>query len=117
MKTVHYLLDVFIDEGVKGDVFGPLLELRGCWQFTVQQQVRYFEIGALLCKLIDWISAVLQDSLVAIDERDAALAGGGIHKSRVVSHQAKVVIRNLDLTQIHGLYRAVLNWQLILFSR
>ena len=56
-------------------------------KFSVEQQVRDFEISALLRKLIDRITAIFKNSLVAVDERDATLARGGVHERRVVGHQ------------------------------
>src|SRR5690349_21704587 len=110
VETIDYLLDALIDEGVIGDVFGPALELCSCREFTIEQQIRDFEVSALLRKLLDRISAILENAFVAVDEGDTTLARRCIHKRRVVRHQAKILVRNLDLTQVHGLDRAVLNW-------
>ena len=63
-------------------------------KFTVQQQVGDFEIGALFGQLINGITAIFENALVAVDERDATLAGGGIHERRIVGHQTKVVVRD-----------------------
>src|SRR5687767_1749829 len=97
VEPVDHLRDVFIDERVIGDVVGPLLQLRLVWELTVEQEIRYFEISALLCELIDRITAILEDSLVTIDKSDATFARSGIHERRVVSHEAEVVVRDFDL--------------------
>src|SRR5437764_13483132 len=60
------------------------------------------EIGALLGELLDRISAVLQNSLVAGDEGNGTAAGGRIHEGRVVRHHAEVIVVDLDLAQIGG---------------
>src|ERR1043166_4857072 len=116
VKTVDHLLDTFVDESVVGDVSGPFGKLCGCRELAVKQQVSDFEIRALLSELIDGIAAVFEDPLVAIDKGDAALAGSSIHERRIVSHQSEIVVRDFDLAQIHRLYCAVLDWELILFS-
>src|SRR6185503_20532420 len=66
VEAVDHLQNVFVDERVKGDLLRPLFELRLCGKFTVEQQVCDFEISALLCELIDGITAVLEDSFVAV---------------------------------------------------
>src|ERR1044071_2739817 len=110
VKPVDDLFDVLVDERVIGDVFGPAFELSRRWELAIQQQVSDFEISALLRQLVYRITAILEYSLVAIDERDATLARRRVHERRVVRHQTKIVVRDFDLTQIHGLDRAVLNW-------
>ena len=57
---------------------------------------------ALLGQLLDRIAAVAQDALVAVDERDRALARRGVHERRVVAQQAEVVGIHLDLPQVHA---------------
>src|SRR6185369_8589117 len=110
VKTIDDFLDVFVDECVVSDVFGPAFELSSRRQLTIKEQISDFEIRALLSQLLDRITAILQDSLVAVDESDTALARRGIHERRVVSHETEIIVRNLHLTKIHGLDRAVLNW-------
>src|SRR5882724_9024385 len=55
MKAVQKFLDAFVDEGVMRDVVGPVLELRGGGQFTIQKQIGSFEISALFREIFDRI--------------------------------------------------------------
>src|SRR5262245_23083885 len=95
VKTVDDFLDILVDERVVSDVRGPSLELGGGRQLAVEQQISDFEISALFCKLLDRIAAIFQDSPVAIDKSDAALARCGVHERRVVSHETEIIVRNL----------------------
>ena len=45
--------------------------------------------------------AVLEDARLAVDVGDRRAAGGGVGEGRVVAHQAEVVVRDLDLPQVH----------------
>ncbi len=85
-------------------------------KFAVNDKVRDFEVGALFSELLDRITAVAQDSLVPVDERDRALARGCVHESRVVTHQTEVVILDLDLAQVHSTNGSVFNWHFVLFA-
>jgi hypothetical protein len=84
------LAHVLVDERVVDDVVVPLGQLRRVGQLTVEQQVRHFEVGALLGQLLDGVTAVAQDASVAIEVRDGALARGGLHVGRVVDEQRRV---------------------------
>jgi len=102
---------------VVSDVLGPALEFRLIWQFPVQQEISNFEIVALFCKLIDWITAIFEDALVAINERNSALARGGVHEGGIVGHQAKIVVADLNLTKVHRPDRTVFDLNLVLLTR
>jgi hypothetical protein len=52
----------------------PGFQLRFGRQFTVEKEICNFQIGALLSKLIYRIAPIFEDSFVAINERDPALA-------------------------------------------
>jgi hypothetical protein len=59
--------------------------------------------SCLLGELLDRVSAVLEDALVAVDERDLRARRRGVLERRVVRHQAEVVVAHLDLPEIHRL--------------
>ena len=115
MEPVHEFLDVLMDEGVGGDVRGPLGELRLVRQFAVEEQVGDLEVGALFGQLFDGISPVPQDPLVAVDERDLALARRGVHEGGIVGHHAEIIRVDLDLAQIGRLDGVVLDRDLVRF--
>src|SRR5581483_6939769 len=71
----------------------------------------------LLSELLDWIAAVLENALVAIDERDRRPARRGSHVGRVVGHEPEVVLVDLDLAQLGGTDRLVLDRDLVFLAR
>jgi hypothetical protein len=75
MKTLQEFLGAFVQHGVVGDLVGPVLQFRLNGQLAEQDQVGDFEKGALLGELLDRITAITQDTLIAIYECDRALAG------------------------------------------
>ena len=115
-EALHELLDVLVHEGVDRDLVRPLVELRLRRQLAVEQQVGDLEVGRLLGELLDRIAAVLEDALVAVDEGDRAAARRRVHERRVVGHQPEVVVVDLDLAQVGGADRAVLDRDLVLLA-
>ncbi len=101
-EAIHEFLGVFVQQHVRVDFLGPAVQLNLGGQLTVMQKVGDFQIGTLLGQHFDRIAAIAQDSLVAIDKRDGALAGGRVHVGRIVRHQAEVFRTRFDLSQIHG---------------
>ena len=91
------------------DRAGPRVELRGRWQFAVQQQIRGFQVRALLRQLFDGIAAIPQNALVAVDVADAAAAGGGVDEGRIVGDQAEILGTGPDLAQVGGANRTVVD--------
>ena len=83
-ETVDKLLDVFMQQGVVLDIVHPLVELRPIGKIAIEDQVRRFEIGALLRQLLDGIAPIVQDSPVPIYKRDLAAAGGGIGETGII---------------------------------
>src|SRR6266851_8049073 len=117
MEAVQELLDALVDEGVMGDVVGPLLQLRSAGQLAAQDQVGSLQVIALLGQLLDWIAAVAQDAGVAINESDAALAQRRIIERRVVTYQAEITPVGLDLAQVQGADGAIFDGEFVLLAR
>ena len=117
VKPVQEFFHRFVNEGVVRDVIRPLLELRAGGQFAVQNQIGRFEISALLGQLLDRIAAVSQDAFVAVDEGDLALTQGRVVEGRVVAHHPEIVGLHLDLAQIDGADRVVLDRNFVGLSR
>ncbi len=82
-------------------------------QLAVDQQVGDLQVAGLLGQLLDRVAAVLEDALVTIDVGDRRATGGGIHERRVVGHQTEVVVVDLDLAQLGGADRLVLDRDLV----
>ena len=117
VKAVQEFLHGLVDEGVVRDVVGPIFQLRARGQLAVQNQIGGFEIGAFLGQFLDGIAAVSQDAFVAVDERDLALTQGRVVEGRVVAHHPELVGFHLDLAQIDGADRVVLDRNFVGFSR
>ena len=103
-------------ERVDRDLVSPVVELGCAGEMAVHEQEGHLQEGRLLSQLLDWIAPVLQDALVAIDERDGRPARGRGHVGRVVGEQAEVVLVGLDLAQLGGPDRAVLDRDLVLLA-
>src|SRR6185295_3204715 len=108
----HELLDVLVHHRVVRDAVDPGLLLGPGRQLALQEQVGRLQERALLRELLDRVAAVVEDALVPVDERDAALAGGGVGESRVVGHETGVVA-GLDLTEVERFDGPVLDGDLV----
>ncbi len=116
LEPLHQLGDVRVQHGVLHDVLGPLLMLRLGRQLAEEDEIGGFEEVAVLGQLLDRVAAVEQDALVAVDIRDPAAARGRVHERRVVRHHPELVRDDLDLAQVHGPNRAVLDGDLVLLA-
>ena len=114
-EALHEALHVLVHERVVGDVVHPGLVLGLGRQLAVDQQVGDLEEGRLLRQLLDRVAAVLQDPLVAVDERDRALARGGVHEAGVVDGQ-RGAVTVLDLSEIRALHRTLLDRYVVLLA-
>jgi hypothetical protein len=113
-EAFHQLRQVRVEHRVERDVARPPFELRRLRQLAEQDQVGRLQEVALLGQLLDGIPAVQQHALVAVDERDPAPAGGGVHERRVVGHHPEFAGLDPDLPEIHRADRAVLDRDLVL---
>src|SRR5437588_12170581 len=100
VEAVKKFFDAFVNKGVVRDVVGPILQLRGRRQFSVQEQVSRFQIGALLREILDGIAAITQDAGVAVDVSHAADAGSRVVEGRVIAHQAEFFGVDFDLAKV-----------------
>ena len=106
METIdETLAHVFVNERVLGDVGLPAIELYGVGEFAVEQQVRHFEIGAVLGELLDGVTAMAQDARIAVEIGDRTLACSGLHVGRVVDIQ-----RRIKVADGRGWEHAVCDW-------
>src|ERR1019366_6553337 len=81
-----------------------------------EEQVGDLQIGRLLGQLLDRVSAVLEDALLAVDEGDRRPARRRGHERRVIGHEPEVVLVGLDLAQLGGADRPVLDGNLVLLA-
>jgi hypothetical protein len=101
-EPFHEPLDVLVHVRVVRDVLLPLVVLLLVRELAVPQQPRDLEEVRLLGQLLDRVSAVAQDPLVAVDEGDRRAARRGVHEGGVVAHHAEVVRVDLDLLEVGG---------------
>jgi len=115
MKAIYVLFYILVNDGMNGYVFGPFRELGFAGQFTIKNQISSFQVSALFRQLFDRIAPIAQNTLVAIDIGDFAVARRGVHKTRIVADQA-LIFRNFYLKQIGGLDRAILNRDIVFLA-
>ena len=115
-ETFQELLRGLVDHGVMPHQADPVLQLGFTRQLAVQQKVSHLQKRALFRQFFDRIPAVPQDSAIAIDISNAAPAGCGIQKSRIIRHDSKIFRILLDLTEIHRADGAVGNRRFVGFS-
>ena len=89
-EALQERLDVLVHVRVVRDVVHPLVVLGLRRQLAVAQQPRDLEEGRLLGELLDRVAAIAENALVAVDERDRALARRGVHERRIVASSARI---------------------------
>ena len=107
VEAVDELLDVLVHVGVVGDLVGPRHRLFLVRQLAAQQQPGHVQEGRAARELLDRVTPVAQDALVAVDEGDGAATAGGVLEGRVVGEQSEVVIGGLDLPKVNRADSAV----------
>jgi hypothetical protein len=117
LEAFHQLLDVLVQHRVEGDFLRPVRQLRLGRQFAEDDEIGGLEERGPLGELLDRITTVFQDALVAVDVGDLAATGRRVHERRVVGGQALVVARRLDLLQISGLDESVGDGDLVALPR
>ena len=85
MKQV---LQVFVQKCVTTDFFFEIFYIVLARKLTVDEQVSDFGEALLGCELLDWITAVTQNPLVAIDVGDGRACSCGIGKAVIQCVQA-----------------------------
>ena len=112
LEGLEYIDQVFVDLRMRHDARGPVAQLAGCGQFAEEQKVGHLEKGALFRQLFNRIAPVPQNTPVAVDKGDAALAGRCIRIAWIVGQHAKVIGLHLELAQADGRDRVMFDRQL-----
>src|SRR5665213_982330 len=89
--------DLLVHHRVVGDVGDELRLLVAGRQFAVQQQISDFEEVAFVGQLLDRVTPIHQDPLVAVDIGNAGSTGGGRHKARVVGEISGFRVKAADV--------------------
>jgi hypothetical protein len=84
MEALHELLQVLVNPCVMRDVVHPVLHLLAGGQLAVEEEVGHLEVAGALGELLDGISAVAEDAVVAVDLGDATDRRGRVDEGRVV---------------------------------
>ena len=74
VRVVHPGAELFVKEGVVGDLMDPRIKLRLGGELTVNQQVADLKEGRLLRQLLDRVAAVAQDAILAVEFGDGAVS-------------------------------------------
>lgn len=82
-QPVEELLQVFVQQGVAPDAVVEVLEFARARNLAVDEQPGDLEERQPLRHLLDGVTAIPQDSLVAIDVRDVRLRRRGVHEAVV----------------------------------
>ena len=106
-EPFHKPLDVFVHVRVVRDVVLELVVLLLRREFALAEEPRDFEEVRVFGELLNGITAVAEDSLVAVNECDGRPAGRGVQERRVIAHNPEVVGLDLDLLQVGGANRLV----------
>jgi hypothetical protein len=99
-ETVEETGDLIMNHGVVLDILFEGLLLGLVRQFAIFQQVGHFEEVALLCQLLDRVTAIQQLALVAVNVGDLRLAAGGREKTRVIGKQPGLTTKATDVDNV-----------------
>ena len=102
LEAVEESQQRFVDHRVVLDRVHELRQLVAGRQLAVDQQVGDLQEVALLGQLLDRDPTMQQHALVAVDERDAAFAGGGRHEARVERVHAVVAREIRDVQHVRA---------------
>src|ERR1700734_2263817 len=116
MKTIEKFLDAFVNKSVMCDVVSPIRQLGFVGELAVKNEVGGLDVGAFLRHFFDGISAIAQDTLVAVDKSNFARARSCVRECRVVTHQSEIFGIYFHGTQIESANRLVLDGKFVLAS-
>src|SRR5467141_1770558 len=83
-----------------GDVVNELLFLLLGRQFAVEKEIGDFKEIALGGKLLDRVSAIEEDTFVAVDIGDARTTGGGSHEPGIVGEMTGLRVELADVDHV-----------------
>ena len=96
-ECVEVEVHVLVQHLVLREEAGESFEFRCRGKFAVDEQIGGFDEGALLGKLGNVVTAVLEDPLFAIDEGDRAFAGTRVAVARIKRDTAGFVAQRGDV--------------------
>ena len=102
-ERVEESAEVFVQEGVPADALVECGELVDARQITVDEEIGHLEIGRAFGNILDRVSAVPQDALVAIDVGDRTLGRRGVHEPLVEGGESGLLGEGRDVDTRHTL--------------
>ena len=89
-ETFEMMAQIFVEQFLLAEKITELLAFAACGQVAENEQVGGFDERAALGQFLDWIAAIAQDAVFAVDEGDVTGAGAGVSVARVVSDMSSV---------------------------
>ena len=96
-ETLEVVLHSLVQEFLLGQELPESCKLRRSWQLAEDQQPGRLDEGALLGKLLDGVTPVMEHALLAVDERDLALAGPGVAVAGIERDVTGLVSQRADV--------------------
>ncbi len=96
-ETVIEIAHLFVDHGVHGNIILELGFVGGIRQLTIKQQMADFEEVGIFCKFINCITAVTQNTNVAINIGQFRLARAGRSEARIIGEISGFSIQLADV--------------------
>src|SRR4029079_9621963 len=104
---------LLMHHGVARDAFAEFLVLRRRRQLGVEQEIARLHEGALLGELVDWITAIEEHTLVAVDKGNLGFARRRRGKAGIVSEATGLGIKRADIDDV-GAERPFQHWEVAL---
>ena len=115
-EALDKVFHVLVHNGVHFEIVFPHREMSWGREFSLHDQIGRFEIGRFFRYLLDRVSAVPQDALLAVDITDGTAAGGRVGQRRVETDQTGTVVVQANLGQVGGLNGILVDRELKLLA-
>lgn len=81
---------IFVDKGMSHDAGIPRFQLGSRWKVAVDEEVGNFKERRILGQILDIISAIPQNPLIAVDVADCGFTDSSVQVARIVHTQANL---------------------------
>lgn len=114
-ESLDEWLETIVVGGVLHDLLGEASSLLGGGELTVDEKESGLKEVRLLSELLNGITAVLEDSLLTVDEGNFGDAVNGVHVGGVVG-TGDGTFGALDLGQVSGVDGTILDVEFVVFA-